>query len=318
MRSLWERQSELSFASVVFYCTGGLIALAVSFVFRDPGNPLNGASLVMAALAFFLAGVFAVSGKRVAVRPSLILMCLSATMVLLTVCITPYQTRAMNSGLLFYAILIYLMWFGSLRLARLFGYSWLAAYLAIIVARFGFDTGPYALTLACTSILLCELIGTYKVRLETTSLTDPLCGVWNKRGFELILNRAVKSARRTHEPLSVLYLDLDDLKAVNDSQGHYSGDLLLKGFAEDIERLTRPEDELARLGGDEFALLMPNTDDAQAEAAGVRLRQLVVSSSWSFGVAQLRQGETFQEFVSRADQLMLQDKRRRKAQRRAS
>lgn len=315
MQAIWARQSELSIASAVFYFIGGVIALALVTVLLDPTNPLNVVSLLTSALSFFLMIVFLVVGRRATERSALLLMCLSAAMVLLSACLTPRELRAINSGLLFYPIIMYLVWFGRRPLARIFGSIWLMIYCLVVWAKFGADIAPFLLTLALTSLVLSELIGLYKDRLEATSLTDPLCDVWNKRGFEAVMSRAIRISARTKQPISVLYFDLDDLKRVNDTQGHSAGDRLLQDFARQVDLLTRPEDELARLGGDEFALLMPGSDALAAETVALRLREQTTASAWSFGVAQMEPGESPEEFLARADQLMFEEKRRRKADR---
>ena len=304
MRGIWARQSELSLVSAIAYFAGGLIAALVTTVFRDPANTLVGVSAVVAILAFSPVAVFLALGRRTTVRPALLLMCVSGAMVLVSAGISTRELRIINSGLLFAPIILYLVWFGSVGLARAFGWPWLVAYCSIVWVRFGIELAPFLMTLILTSMLLAELIGRYKARLEATSLTDPLCDVWNKRGFDAVMSRTIRKTHRAKQPLSVLYLDLDDLKLVNDTRGHYEGD-----------RLIRAEDEFARLGGDEFALLLPGTDLEAATAVAARLRAQTAGTGWSFGVAQLRSGEGQDEFLARADRLMLEEKRRRKADR---
>lgn len=315
MRGIWARQSELSLVSAIAYFAGGIIAALVTTVFRDPANTLVGVSAVVAVLAFSLVAVFLALGRRTTVRPALLLMCVSGAMVLVSAGISTRELRIINSGLLFAPIILYLVWFGSVGLARAFGWPWLVAYCSIVWVRFGIELAPFLMTLILTSMLLAELIGRYKARLEATSLTDPLCDVWNKRGFDAVMSRTIRKTHRAKQPLSVLYLDLDDLKLVNDTRGHYEGDRLLCAFTARIEELIRAEDEFARLGGDEFALLLPGTDLEAATAVAARLRAQTAGTGWSFGVAQLRSGEGQDEFLARADRLMLEEKRRRKADR---
>lgn len=317
MRGLRRRQSELSTASAAFYAAGGLISLLIATVFRDEASPLNTSSLVVAALAGVMAVAFLVAGDRARPPLALAVMCASATLVLVMVVLTPLQIRAMNSGLLFYTFIIYLVWFGPMWLARCFGYSWLVAYCAVLLVRFSADLRPYLATLTLTSVVLGELIGRYKSRLETVSLTDPLCGVWNKRGFAGMVERARRAGGRTGQPLALLYIDIDELKLVNDTQGHAAGDRMLRDFSEQLGRLTRPQDVVARLGGDEFALLLPGADAARAGRTGDRLRAAIVGVSWSFGVAELGQDETADELVARADRMMMDDKQRRRRERAA-
>ncbi|HEU0202298.1 MAG TPA: sensor domain-containing diguanylate cyclase, partial [Burkholderiaceae bacterium] len=87
---------------------------------------------------------------------------------------------------------------------------------------------------------------------------DPLTGLANRRSFMEHLGRAFAHARRSAQPLSLLYLDIDHFKAVNDAHGHTAGDEVLRMFAEIVTAGVRADDVVARLGGEEFAVLLPN------------------------------------------------------------
>ena len=121
-------------------------------------------------------------------------------------------------------------------------------------------------------------------------------------------------AARYTKPISVLMLDIDYFKQVNDTAGHAAGDLLLQKFAQHCLSLIRPQDCLSRLGGEEFALLLPETTLEQAWILGERIRkslehaQFAVSSNatttitCSIGAAQkLDTDDTFEALLSRAD-----------------
>lgn len=309
------RQSELSIASAVFYFAGGLIALLSVTVFRIEHNPLSLANFVISGLAFIAAAVSLLLGHRLRTLYSLLLLCCNATLVLCFTLFSVNELRFINSGLLFYTFLIYMVWFGPIWVARLFGYAWLAVYWAIAVVRFGEPMLPLLVTLTITSALLGELVGMFRRRLESFSLTDELCGVWNKRGFHLLLERATRSTSRVSSPLSVLFLDLDEFKQINDTRGHVEGDRVLRSFAEQVEAASRPKDVLARVGGDEFVLMLPDCDAEEAESIALRLQRTVDAAVWSYGAAEWRSGETAEEFVSRADAQMFEEKARRKASR---
>lgn len=313
MRALFRRQSELSAASAAFYFLGGVICLLALTVFYDATNPLNIASLTVGVLAFVISGLYLLAGDRAELRSSLLLMCVSGMLVLVLVSFSRYEVRAMGSGLLFYTFFIYLAWFGRMRLARVIGYAWLAGYCIVMAIKFDTDILQFLTTLTLTAVILGELVGRFKHRLEVTSITDPLCGVWNKRGVEQILDRAVRVVHRTGRPLSVLFFDLDDFKGINDSRGHREGDRVLCKFAAQLEANTRPQDTLARLGGDEFILVLPDTRGEQAEELAVRLRRIVSAATWSCGWAELAPGESADALVARADEMMLENKRGRKA-----
>jgi len=318
VRDIINRQSQLSLASALYYLVGGVISMLAATVFNSTESPLNFTALIISLLGFFTAAVFVVTGRRFPPALALAFACLSASLVLVMALLTPLEIRAMNPALLFYATVIYLVWFGPMLLARIFGYTWLLLYASLMLSRFGGELAVFVITLILTSPLIVELVGAYKRRLEIFSLTDPLCGVWNTRGFSAVIEREAMVVRRTEQPLSLVYIDLDDLKRVNDTQGHAAGDRLLRNFTHEIERITRPQDSIARLGGDEFAVLMPSTDLAQAIEAVTRLRSELTVNQWSFGVAQFKTGDTPAELIARADQRMLEDKRQRKAERGAA
>ena len=109
-------------------------------------------------------------------------------------------------------------------------------------------------------------------RERVSALTDPLTGLLNRRGFEGGLDEALARAQREREPLSLIVLDCDDFKVVNDRAGHEFGDALLRETGHAFAALTPPAASCARLGGDEFVVLLPRTDAAAAERVGDELR----------------------------------------------
>jgi diguanylate cyclase (GGDEF)-like protein len=107
--------------------------------------------------------------------------------------------------------------------------------------------------------------------LELLATRDPLTGVLNARTFTERLGHELDRNRRYNRPIALLYLDLDDFKAVNDRHGHPTGDAVLRLVAEATRTAVRQSDIIGRLGGDEFAVLMPETDGPVANAAATRL-----------------------------------------------
>ncbi len=100
---------------------------------------------------------------------------------------------------------------------------------------------------------------------------DPLTGLLNRRGFEHVLESEMKRARREGFHLSLVIIDLDDFKQVNDTYGHPCGDLVLEQLARDLEANKRGYDQAARLGGEEFALLLPSAGPNKAQVITRRL-----------------------------------------------
>jgi diguanylate cyclase (GGDEF)-like protein len=139
---------------------------------------------------------------------------------------------------------------------------------------------------------------------------DPLTGLGNRRAFDEALDRVVAGARRSDRPLSLVIADIEGFKAVNDTHGHLVGDRCLREVGAVIAKTVRPSDACFRWGGDEFAVIMPSTDEAQAEAAFRRVAAAVAAEvappgdeplSLRSGVAEIRPGMDGQELVGAAD-----------------
>lgn len=143
---------------------------------------------------------------------------------------------------------------------------------------------------------------------------DQLTGLRNRRGWQAALEQEEIRCRRYGSAASVVVLDLDDLKRVNDTGGHPAGDELLTLCAEVLRVAGRPGDTLARTGGDEFAVLAVECDPLSQRALEARLRTRLRAAgvSASAGGATRRTGEQLAETWARADAAMYQDKRRRR------
>jgi diguanylate cyclase (GGDEF)-like protein len=114
------------------------------------------------------------------------------------------------------------------------------------------------------------------------SETDDLTGLYNMRGFSIVVDRLFGQAVRYNRPASMLMIDSDDLKSVNDQNGHEAGNRLLKMVAKCIESELRHTDVLARYGGDEFIVLLPETTAERAIEVAQRIRQTVSASPLLF------------------------------------
>lgn len=140
--------------------------------------------------------------------------------------------------------------------------------------------------------------------------TDELTELYNRRYFNERLHSALSSVRRHEYPLSMIMVDLDHFKVVNDTFGHSEGDLILKAFADLLREMIRAEDVAARWGGEEFIIILPHTGSDAASALAERIRiafeQHVTSAtpialSASFGVAQLRESDDADSLIRRTD-----------------
>lgn len=102
--------------------------------------------------------------------------------------------------------------------------------------------------------------------LEVMSRHDALTGVLNRRAFSEALHREITRAKRAGTPLAVLYIDIDDFKAINDAHGHQVGDEVLRRISGSLKEASREMDIVARLGGDEFCVVLPEVDEEGATA----------------------------------------------------
>ncbi|MDQ2069067.1 sensor domain-containing diguanylate cyclase [Natronospira bacteriovora] len=152
--------------------------------------------------------------------------------------------------------------------------------------------------------------------LRRLSQTDPLTGAANRRVFMDVLREEYERARRYRHPLSMLMLDLDRFKQINDGHGHAAGDEVLKRFVDVCTQALRSSDCLARMGGEEFAILLPETDLQSATRLAERLRCAVAGMAFSgtdgpfavtvsIGVTDLDEKDTAEEnLLARADKCL--------------
>lgn len=148
-------------------------------------------------------------------------------------------------------------------------------------------------------------------QLEELSRTDSLTGLLNVRHFDETVTRALRSAQRRAEPVTAVYIDVNDFKALNDSEGHQRGDEVLRVVARAIRDLSRSEDSCFRSGGDEFCVLLINCRADQAQTQFVdrlneRVGQGLNTVSLSCGVAQTGPNEYVEAgaLIRLADQSM--------------
>jgi|GEM_PF-878368 len=146
-------------------------------------------------------------------------------------------------------------------------------------------------------------------KLRKIAVKDELTGLYNRHYFDSIIDDEIDRADRYDEPLSMLLLDLDHFKSVNDTWGHPVGDELLKLTAKTMEKTKRSTDILIRFGGEEFLLLMPHTLVEGAAAMAEKLREAVERNrhpvtgvqTVSIGMAQRMKAESFRHWYKRAD-----------------
>lgn len=161
--------------------------------------------------------------------------------------------------------------------------------------------------------LLARRLRSYRrgelVRLQSAALTDNLTGLANHRAFQERLQLECERHRRSGAPLSLVLLDLDDLKRTNDLHGHPMGDRHLKILAEQLSSTARAIDGVFRIGGDEFAAILPGAAAGQALRFVRRLQAKLGAAQATAGICELADGLAPDELVELADQALLSAKR---------
>jgi diguanylate cyclase (GGDEF)-like protein len=137
---------------------------------------------------------------------------------------------------------------------------------------------PFLLVAYLTSMLAADVNQGMEM-LRSLSETDELTGLNNRRAFTKLVNREAKKASRYGRPYSIMMLDTDNLKYVNDNHGHSAGDKLLKMVSESIDDTLRDSDIIARVGGDEFIIMLTDTDSTRAKDAAERIKRTICSTA---------------------------------------
>jgi diguanylate cyclase (GGDEF)-like protein len=169
-----------------------------------------------------------------------------------------------------------------------------------------------------------ETLGHIEERTEEVyklAVLDSLTGLYNRRSGERRLAEEISRSSRNVRPLTILLLDLDDLKAINDTFGHPAGDQTIKQFTENLQKSSRGSDVAIRLGGDEFMVVLP---ECKAEDVDLVLRRLErrriefngrsIEIKFSAGWTDYRSGESMDSLIQRADAALYANKRARKEQ----
>lgn len=279
--------------------------------------------LLVSEFGFGIAGVERSSAFGSAPLPSLA--CLAFLTVAIVICRAEYGTFSVFLGtgiggriarMLAPVLLIvpFLRELGRAHLlhAQLVPVSYSTALLASIATAVSF----------ILLIVLTQVIDRMQRDIQDLTLRDELTGLYNFRGFNLFAEQAFRLARRARSPFGVLFIDMDNLKTINDDLGHNAGSTFIVEIAKLLNETFRETDVIGRLGGDEFVVAGQfEKDEIESmigrlrSAAGERKNSLKGHSlNFSIGYAATEQtpGETLKSVVSRADGAMYREKRAKK------
>jgi len=156
--------------------------------------------------------------------------------------------------------------------------------------------------------------------LQAASTTDPLTGAFNRRWLDIEMKHRFAQFKRQNMPFSILLVDIDHFKSINDTRGHAAGDAVLASVAREMGKTIRDMDVLFRIGGEEFVIVLPGTNSCAATVASERLRSAIERTSFqvnheivpvtvSIGATTVRPTDTAEEILKRADDAMYSAKR---------
>ncbi|WP_331344425.1 sensor domain-containing diguanylate cyclase [Cellvibrio sp. UBA7661] len=172
-----------------------------------------------------------------------------------------------------------------------------------------------ALVTALVLLLCLYSVNRFQRRLENVAATDSLTGLLNRHAFELMFEQAVHETHRAKTPLSMILLDIDHFKTINDNHGHLTGDRVIMRVARLLENSLRNGDVLCRWGGEEFLILLKQTSLDAAQGVAEKLREVMAAEQFqlgtktlhitgSFGVAEFGGVETLVHFFARVDRAL--------------
>ncbi len=226
--------------------------------------------------------------------------------------------RTVGRSFLLFAILMFVRMIGVLAFSGVYSPEWIQSVSFMVFLIFAVVWGFNYMVL--NSERMHEELREKESELRELATTDFLTGLGNKRTFEEFANAELKRSRRYNIPTSLILIDLDHFKKINDTFGHAVGDKVLAQIGSLLKRMTRQHDHVARLGGEEFGLLVTHTDlnaaHLVAEAFRREIQQLDIrhgdgriAVTSSFGVGVLAEGDTLESLMERADSNLYKAKR---------
>jgi diguanylate cyclase (GGDEF)-like protein len=176
-----------------------------------------------------------------------------------------------------------------------------------------------ALSIFLMSFLMYKIVGHYHGEVEKLAISDSLTGLPNRMSLELIAQNAINEAKRKYESLSLLLIDVDYFKQVNDRYGHLAGDEVLRQLSVILKKSLRESDYICRWGGEEFLILLKRCNAVNAHQLAEKIRLVVaqeavifqgnkIEATISLGVSEWARDETFEQLVHRADLALIHAK----------
>lgn len=301
---------QLTVAAATMYACG-CVLLVVGAIAWQPGRNPRWVISTLAVVALVLFVWIMARGRRFTTSEALVL---SGVQLFTMGCLTwttHLSLGAFANGTALPIVGVFMIWFlhpVGARIMLLLGAAW---WMVAILHRGEPSLVPFAASLIVQTLIAAEVFSRVKHRMDRLARTDPLTGTLNRRGVTEVVDRELVRAVRGDRPLSVVAIDLDGLREVNNTLGHGAGDQLLETITRHWVGRVRRGDAVGRTGGDEFLFVLPRTTEEEAEEL---IRRLASSSpgAWSAGIATAESGDTTLTLVARADRRMYADKASRR------
>jgi len=292
----------LTVATAAMYGSGSVLLVAGALSWEPGKNPrwvIVGLAVV--AVVFFVWTTL--RGRRFTAPEALVMTIVQLVTVGCLTWTTHLTLGAFANGTVLPIVGVYTIWFLHPVGGRVVLYLGVLWWCVAIVHQHNPTLAPFAASLVIQTVIAAEVFSRIKRRMDKMARTDPLTGTLNRRGITEVLELELGRATRRGESVSVVAVDLDGLREVNNTLGHHAGDQLLETITRHWADSMRRRDEVGRTGGDEFLFVLPTTTKVEAESL---VRRLAATSpgAWSAGVAVVKPGDTLTSLLERADRRM--------------
>lgn len=296
----------LTSVSAVLYGAGAVLLVSGAITWVPGKNPRWViTSLAVLATVFFVYTL--VRGRRFTATEALVMVSAEFFTIGALTWTTDLTLGAFANGTALPIAGVYVVWFLQPVAGRVVLYLGCVWWFIAILHHDNASLGGFGASLVVQTIVAAEVFSRIKGRLEHQARTDQLTGTLNRRGITELLDRELSAAARRRRDLSVVAIDLDGLRTINNTLGHTAGDRLLERATRHWIDGLRRRDAIGRTGGDEFLIVLPGTT---LEQAGLIVAKLAVDApgAWSAGVASAVRGDTAESLIDVADRRMYRDK----------